>query len=616
MRLIHAVRELNELRETADPHDRAVHRARARRDVRARGRRGSLHRPGHGRRRRRAPRQRLPRLRRARAGAAWRRGPRPPGWAGASSPSTRSSPSCASAWGSSSSAPTPRSCGRLGDKVEAKLLAEEAGVPVAPWSGGHGRARSRRRAATPSASASRSWSRPRPAAAGAASAASTRWTALAAAFESARAEAREAFGDDDGPAREVISPARHVEVQVIADGHGHGVGARRARLLGAAPQPEGHRGVRQHRAHRRAGPGAARGGGAARAARRLPQRRHGRVPLRARDRGRSRSWRSTRVSRSSTRSPRPSTGADLVKLQLHIAAGGRLEGEPPPARGHAIEARLNAEDPALDFAPAPGTGRAAAAAHRPGRARRHRRRRGRHDPGRVRLDDRQGHRLGRRPRRGARAPAARARRRPTWSSTAARPTRASCSSSSSAPRCARARSTRRGSTGSSCAARRARSGTPNVALLQAAIELADDATADASARASTPSRGAGAPGGRRVAAPIELRHRGQRYRIARRPGRPGVLPAWSSTAPRVEVDVERLGRFERRLSVGGATYRARRLATGHRAPGRGRRGARTASRATTAASSRNRAPAVVVAIPVAARRRGRGGRRHRRASRA
>ena len=51
------------------------------------------------------------------------------------------------------------------------------------------------------------------------------------------------------------------------------------------------------------------------------------------------------------------TGVDIVKLQLHIAAGGTLaEIGPaePPARGHAIEARLTAEDPERDFAPAPG----------------------------------------------------------------------------------------------------------------------------------------------------------------------------------------------------------------------------------------------------------------------
>ncbi|MBV8221351.1 MAG: hypothetical protein JO325_23030, partial [Solirubrobacterales bacterium] len=48
------------------------------------------------------------------------------------------------------------------------------------------------------------------------------------------------------------------------------------------------------------------------------------------------------------------TGLDLAKLQLLVAAGGRLEREPPPPAGHAIEARLCAEDSALGFAPAPG----------------------------------------------------------------------------------------------------------------------------------------------------------------------------------------------------------------------------------------------------------------------
>jgi acetyl/propionyl-CoA carboxylase alpha subunit/acetyl-CoA carboxylase carboxyltransferase component len=48
------------------------------------------------------------------------------------------------------------------------------------------------------------------------------------------------------------------------------------------------------------------------------------------------------------------TGVDLVKLQLHVAAGGRLHGDPPPPVGHAIEARLCAEDPGLGFVPVPG----------------------------------------------------------------------------------------------------------------------------------------------------------------------------------------------------------------------------------------------------------------------
>jgi acetyl/propionyl-CoA carboxylase alpha subunit len=49
------------------------------------------------------------------------------------------------------------------------------------------------------------------------------------------------------------------------------------------------------------------------------------------------------------------TGLDLVKLQVHVARGGRLPGEPPPAAGHAIEVRLCAEDAEAGFAPAPGT---------------------------------------------------------------------------------------------------------------------------------------------------------------------------------------------------------------------------------------------------------------------
>ncbi|HET7664967.1 MAG TPA: biotin/lipoyl-containing protein, partial [Mycobacterium sp.] len=49
------------------------------------------------------------------------------------------------------------------------------------------------------------------------------------------------------------------------------------------------------------------------------------------------------------------TGLDLVKLQIFVASGGALEGDCPPEFGHAVEARLNAEDADNEFAPAPGT---------------------------------------------------------------------------------------------------------------------------------------------------------------------------------------------------------------------------------------------------------------------
>nr|WP_083474142.1 biotin carboxylase N-terminal domain-containing protein [Pseudonocardia sp. AL041005-10] len=49
-----------------------------------------------------------------------------------------------------------------------------------------------------------------------------------------------------------------------------------------------------------------------------------------------------------------STGIDLVAEQFRIAGGARLTGGPVPDRGHSIEFRLTAEDPAAGFVPTPG----------------------------------------------------------------------------------------------------------------------------------------------------------------------------------------------------------------------------------------------------------------------
>jgi len=49
------------------------------------------------------------------------------------------------------------------------------------------------------------------------------------------------------------------------------------------------------------------------------------------------------------------TGVDLVKEQIRVAAGARLSVKPPiERRGHVIECRVNAEDPARNFQPSPG----------------------------------------------------------------------------------------------------------------------------------------------------------------------------------------------------------------------------------------------------------------------
>ncbi len=51
------------------------------------------------------------------------------------------------------------------------------------------------------------------------------------------------------------------------------------------------------------------------------------------------------------------TGIDLVREMIHVAGGGRLRHrqEDVILRGHSIEVRINAEDPAANFMPAPGT---------------------------------------------------------------------------------------------------------------------------------------------------------------------------------------------------------------------------------------------------------------------
>ncbi len=60
------------------------------------------------------------------------------------------------------------------------------------------------------------------------------------------------------------------------------------------------------------------------------------------------------------------TGLDLVKLQITVADGHRLEGDPPPNVGYAIETRLTAEDADNGFAPSPGKVELLTLPNRPG----------------------------------------------------------------------------------------------------------------------------------------------------------------------------------------------------------------------------------------------------------
>ena len=108
---------------------------------------------------------------------------------------------------------------RLGDKVAAKLLAEQADVPVVPWSGGP--VEDVAEATTLAAQLGY------PLMVKAASGGGGRGIRmvrdddeLAAALPSASAEAALAFGDPTVFLEKLVPAARHVEVQVIADGYG------------------------------------------------------------------------------------------------------------------------------------------------------------------------------------------------------------------------------------------------------------------------------------------------------------------------------------------------------------------------------------------------------------
>ena len=289
---------------------------------------------------------------------------------------------------------------RLGDKIGAKLLAEQADVPVAAWSGGPVTTLDEARVHA----ATIGYPLMIKATAGGGGRGIRRVDdepGLAEAFESARSEGGKAFGDATVFMERVVTGARHVEVQLIADTHGTvwAVGVRDCSMQRRnqkvieeshciALTPEQDRDLRAA-AVRLADAAGYHNAGTVEFLYQPSEQRFAFLEVNTR----------LQVEHPVTEL---TTGLDLVKLQLHVAAGGRLEGEPPPSVGYAIEARLNAEDPQRAFAPAPGTHRDAAAARRARHPRRHRCRRGRRDPARVRLDDRQGHRPRPRPRRGAR----------------------------------------------------------------------------------------------------------------------------------------------------------------------------------------------------------------------
>ncbi|MET0903791.1 MAG: biotin carboxylase N-terminal domain-containing protein, partial [Acidimicrobiales bacterium] len=115
--------------------------------------------------------------------------------------------------------PGPAVMRRLGDKIEAKRLAEQSNVPVAPWSGGPVESVEDAR----SSAAAIGYPLMIKATAGGGGRGIRRVDAgdeLEEAFASAQAEGLKAFGDATVFMERVVTDARHVEVQVMADRHG------------------------------------------------------------------------------------------------------------------------------------------------------------------------------------------------------------------------------------------------------------------------------------------------------------------------------------------------------------------------------------------------------------
>jgi acetyl-CoA carboxylase biotin carboxylase subunit len=249
--------------------------------------------------------------------------------------------------------PPPEAIAAMGSKIESRRLMIDAGVPVVP--GGHDPL------ADLAAAERFAGETGYPVMLKAAAGGGGRGMRLvrgademAAAYRGARAEAQASFGDDTVYIEKYIERPRHVEIQVLGDAHGKVVSLgerecslqrRHQKVVEEAPSP-----VLTPELRRRMGEAAVEAASA------VGYRNAGTCEfLLARD---GQFYFLEMNTRLQVEHPvtEQVTGIDLVIAQLRVAMGEPLPGEYENVtpRGHAIEARLYAEDPYRSFAPSPG----------------------------------------------------------------------------------------------------------------------------------------------------------------------------------------------------------------------------------------------------------------------
>lgn len=177
---------------------------------------------------------------------------------------------------------------------------------------------------------------------------------FAKAFETAKAEAKAAFGDDTMYVEKFVENPRHTEFQILADNYGNtiylgerdcSIQRRNQKVLEEAPSPIMNEALRKEM-----------GEAAVKAAKAVGYKNAGTIEFLLDKNGKY--YFMEMNTRIQVEHPITEmvTGVDLIKEQIKIAAGEKLDlkQEDIKLNGHAIECRINAENPEAGFRPSPG----------------------------------------------------------------------------------------------------------------------------------------------------------------------------------------------------------------------------------------------------------------------